>query len=183
MLRQVWVCAAIASGSPASQSSASASGRTCSISQAMPYCSSEPNGSATNPSTSMLAEAPATENSTQLRSWTAPRTDSTSSASQMPAHGLTGASTVGATSGLVMVPKRPRDGPGSLPEKAATSWPYSETPAKHPLVSVGPSPGKVSSRVTAYIDRRSLLRGGAAVGLLGATSALLAACGGDNDKP
>jgi ABC-type nitrate/sulfonate/bicarbonate transport system substrate-binding protein len=37
--------------------------------------------------------------------------------------------------------------------------------------------------VTAYIDRRSLLRGGAAVGLLGATSALLAACGGDNDKP
>jgi ABC-type nitrate/sulfonate/bicarbonate transport system substrate-binding protein len=36
--------------------------------------------------------------------------------------------------------------------------------------------------VTPSIDRRSLLRGGAALGLLGATSAFLAACGGD-DKP
>jgi len=112
MLRQVCVWAAIASGSPASQSRASASGRTCSSIQAMPYWSSEPNGSATNASTSMLADAPATESSTQLRSWTAPAMDSTSSASQIPAQGLTGASTVGATSGLVMLPKRRRAGAG-----------------------------------------------------------------------
>jgi ABC-type nitrate/sulfonate/bicarbonate transport system substrate-binding protein len=37
--------------------------------------------------------------------------------------------------------------------------------------------------VTPYIDRRSLLRGGAALGLFGATSAVLAACGGGDDKP
>lgn len=36
--------------------------------------------------------------------------------------------------------------------------------------------------MTSYIDRRSLLRGGAGLGLLGATAAVLAACG-DDSKP
>src|SRR4051812_13444741 len=60
---------------------------------------------------------------------------------------------------------------------------FSETPVKHALVSVVPSPGKVSFSVTSYINRRSLLRGGAGVALLGASSVLLAACGDDDSSP
>jgi ABC-type nitrate/sulfonate/bicarbonate transport system substrate-binding protein len=54
---------------------------------------------------------------------------------------------------------------------------------KHALVSVVPSPGKVSFGVTSYINRRSLLRGGAGVALFGASSVLLAACGDDDTSP
>src|SRR3954452_5194852 len=66
---QVVAWAAIASGLPASQSSASLSGLTCSISQETPQATSEPSGSITMPRMSRLPPTVPSVPSTQLLSW------------------------------------------------------------------------------------------------------------------
>src|SRR5215218_7681376 len=62
----VWACAAISSGSPASQSRASFNGLTCSISHDTPHATSEPSGSIAIPTISNARPTVPRVPSTQL---------------------------------------------------------------------------------------------------------------------